>query len=127
MAKNKQSSTVNILFVGNSFTQRNDLPGLLAAMAKERDVSLQHELITQGGALLRAHWNGGRAAEAITAGGYDYVVLQEQSTLPVKNAVRMAANVRLFNDQAVRIRNSALHDVGKATRTRFSANYHGRL
>ena len=96
MAKKKQSSEVNILFVGNSFTQRNDLPGLLAEMAAERDVSVQHKLITQGGASLRTHWNAGRAAQAITAGGYDYVVLQEQSTLPVKNAQRMAENVRLF-------------------------------
>ena len=31
-------------------------------------------------------------------GGYDYVVLQEQSTLPVKNANRMAENVRLFDE-----------------------------
>jgi hypothetical protein len=30
-------------------------------------------------------------------GDYDYVVLQEQSTLPVKNAKRMTENVRLFD------------------------------
>src|SRR5205814_7819687 len=28
---------------------------------------------------------------------YDYVVLQEQSTLPIKNATRMHENVRLFH------------------------------
>jgi hypothetical protein len=31
------------------------------------------------------------------AGRYSHVVLQEQSTLPVKNAARMAENVRLFD------------------------------
>jgi hypothetical protein len=87
---------INILFIGNSFTQRNNLPGLLAEMAAAREVCVKHELISAGGASLRTHWNAGRAAKAIATGGYDYVVLQEQSTLPVKNAQRMAENVRLF-------------------------------
>jgi hypothetical protein len=47
------------------------------------------------------HWNKGEAREAIETGGYDAVVLQEQSTLPVKNAGRMQENVRLF-DEAIR-------------------------
>ena len=98
MTKIKQSAAINILFIGNSFTQRNDLPGLLAEMAAEREVRVQHKLISAGGASLRTHWNAGRAAKAITTGGYDYVVLQEQSTLPVKNAKRMAENVRLFDE-----------------------------
>lgn len=98
MAKKKSPPEVNILFIGNSFTQRNDLPELLAGMAAEREVSVQHKIISQGGASLRTHWNAGRAAKAISAGGYDYVVLQEQSTLPVKNAQRMAENIRLFDE-----------------------------
>jgi hypothetical protein len=101
MTKTKKTDAIKILFIGNSFTQRNDLPGLIAAMAAEREVCIQHELISAGGASLRNHWNAGRAAKAIASGGYDYVVLQEQSTLPVKNAKRMAENVRLF-DEAIK-------------------------
>jgi hypothetical protein len=89
-------STTRILFIGNSFTQRNDLPGLLAELAAARGITLEHELISQGGASLRRHWNAGRAQQAIAEGGFNFVVLQEQSTLPVKNAARMAENVRLF-------------------------------
>lgn len=96
MAKKKKS--FSILFIGNSFTQRNDLPGMLAAMAAERGIAVSHDLVSAGGASLRMHWNAGRAAEAIRQGGYDYVVLQEQSTLPVKNAQRMAENMRLFDE-----------------------------
>jgi hypothetical protein len=92
------AAAITILFIGNSFTQRNDLPGLLAEMAAERKVRIRHELISVGGASLRTHWNAGRAAKAIATCGYDYVVLQEQSTLPVKNAQRMAENVHLFAD-----------------------------
>lgn len=96
MAK-KKSTSIKILFIGNSFTQRNNLPGLLAELALARDLKLEHELISAGGASLRAHWNAGLAAKAIGGGGFDYVVLQEQSTLPVKNAGRMAENILLFD------------------------------
>jgi hypothetical protein len=38
-------AAINILFIGNSFTQRNDLPGMLAKMAAERKASILHQLI----------------------------------------------------------------------------------
>jgi hypothetical protein len=97
MAKPRRSKSINVLFVGNSFTQRNNLPGLLAELAAARGMRIDHELISAGGASLRTHWNAGRARQLIASGGYDYVVLQEQSTLPVKNAARFAENVRLFD------------------------------
>ena len=98
MKRTQRSAATKILFIGNSFTQRNNLPELLAAMAAERDVPIQHKLISAGGASLRTHWNPGHAAKEIATGKYSYVVLQEQSTLPVKNALRMAENVRLFDE-----------------------------
>lgn len=97
MARTKRAP-MKMLFIGNSFTQRNNVPGLLAELAASRDLCVKHELISAGGASLRNHWNAGRAARAIETGGYDYVVLQEQSTLPLKNAKRMAENVRLFDE-----------------------------
>ena len=101
MAKKSKSRSVKMLFIGNSFTQRHNLPGLLSELASARNIQIEHELISVGGASLRTHWNAGRAAKAIAPGGYDYVVLQEQSTLPVKNAARMAENIRLF-DEAIK-------------------------
>jgi hypothetical protein len=62
---------------------------------------MEHRLISAGGASLRAHWNAGKAANAIKDGQYDHVVLQEQSTLPIKNPKRMHENVRLF-DEAIK-------------------------
>jgi len=97
MAKRRQPHSLKMLFIGNSFTQRNNLPGLFSELAAARDWHVKYDTIVAGGASLRAHWNSGRAAQAIADGGYDYVVLQEQSTLPVKNARRMTENVRLFN------------------------------
>lgn len=95
--KGRGRGPLKVLFIGNSFTVRNDLPGLITRLAESRGKSLEHRLIHAGGASLRAHWNAGEAARAIRDGGYDAVVLQEQSTLPVKNATRMHENVRLFD------------------------------
>ncbi len=88
---------MKILFIGNSFTARNDVPALIAALAEVRGERLDHELISAGGASLRMHWNKGEAQKAIARTRYDYVVLQEQSTLPVKNVTRMHENIRLFD------------------------------
>lgn len=89
---------MKVLFIGNSFTARNDLPVMIERLAASRGRAVKHQLIQAGGASLRAHWNAGTAANAISDGGFDAVVLQEQSTLPIKNAARMHENVRLFDD-----------------------------
>ena len=70
---------------------------MVAGLAAAAGGRLDHRLISVGGASLRTHWNKGEAAAAIRDGRHDYVVLQEQSTLPVKNAARMHENVRLFD------------------------------
>ena len=101
MAGRDQRPPLKALFIGNSFTARNDLPGLVAQLAAARGRRLEHRLISAGGASLRTHWNSGVALEAIQGGQYDHVVLQEQSTLPIKNARRMHENVRLF-DEAIK-------------------------
>jgi len=44
---------------------------------------------------LRRHWNAG-AADTISDGKWDYVLFQEQSTLPIKNGKRFHENVREF-------------------------------
>lgn len=100
-AKTRYVPPRKLLFIGNSFTARNDLPGLIAQLAAASGKRIEHDLISAGGASLRTHWNAGRAAAAIREGRFDCVVLQEQSTLPIKNANRMHENVRLF-DEAIR-------------------------
>ena len=87
---------MDVLFIGNSFTARNDVPGIVASLAGAHGERVEPQLISAGGASLRAHWNRGDAPAAITRTPRDWVVLQEQSTLPVKNAKRMHENVRLF-------------------------------
>ena len=96
-----QPPVTRILFIGNSFTARNNVPGLLSQLAEARGRRCECRLIAAGGASLRMHWNKGAAQEEMRRVRYDYVVLQEQSTLPIKNPKRMHENIRLF-DHAIK-------------------------
>jgi hypothetical protein len=99
MAKRvRANASLKVLFIGNSFTARNDLPALVSRLAAARGKGMEHRLISAGGASLRTHWNAGEALRSIQEGRYERVVLQEQSTLPVKNPKRMHENVRLFDE-----------------------------
>ena len=93
-------ATLRVLFIGNSFTQRNDLPGLVGYLlaAGTPPCELVAERVIANGASLRQHWNAGTACRLIREGPWDAVVLQEQSTLPLKNRQRYHENVRLFHD-----------------------------
>jgi hypothetical protein len=117
----------SLLFIGNSFTARNDLPGLIVRMAAARGKTLQHRLVSAGGASLRTHWNAGHALKAIEGGGYDAVVLQEQSTLPVKNAARMHENVRLFGTGIAATGARTVLYMTWARRARVLAGHYGRV
>lgn len=99
--KTNQESNRRILYIGNSFTARNGLPDLIAQLAAAHGKAIEHRRISSGGASLRRHWNAGEALNAIQTGHFDHVVLQEQSTLPIKNSKRMHESVRLF-DTAIR-------------------------
>jgi hypothetical protein len=72
--------TSHILFVGNSFTFSNGgIDQQLAALAPGTEV----ERVAVGGATLASHVQAGDAAAAIVRGGWDAVVLQDQSQTPV--------------------------------------------
>jgi hypothetical protein len=97
---NTGATPVRILFIGNSFTARNDLPFLLTTIAAQAQPTraVESQAILANGASLRQHWNAGTATETIRRHKWNYVVLQEQSTLPIKNASRFHENVRLFHE-----------------------------
>lgn len=72
-----------ILFVGNSLTYQNDLPGMVSMLAR----SVGRKLVCESVALpdygLEDHWQSGDARKAIAGGGWDIVVLQQgPSALP---------------------------------------------
>jgi hypothetical protein len=104
MPANPDTPLSRILFIGNSYTSRNQLPRLLAdlAAAAEHPRRVEFDLIFAGGASLKRHWNAGIAQQKLANLSWNYVVLQEQSTLPLKNPVRYHENVRLFAPEIAR-------------------------
>lgn len=74
-------TTKRVFFIGNSYTQVNDLPNLIKNVAESTGDILDHHSETPGGATLQSHVNSTVTA-TLTQGNWDYVVLQEQSQLP---------------------------------------------
>ncbi len=77
--------SLKILFIGNSLTYYNDLPGTLAAVARTAGDTLAVESVTGPGYALLDHLQGkSDAVAAVKRGGWDFVVLQQgPSTLAV--------------------------------------------
>lgn len=72
-----------LLFIGNSLTYENDLPGMVCQLAR----SVGRPLVCDSVALpdygLEQHWQSGRARALIASGRWDIVVLQQgPSALP---------------------------------------------
>jgi hypothetical protein len=80
---------LRVLFIGNSLTQVNDLPGLVSDIARlAGGPRITAEAVDFGGASLEDHWNRTEAREAIERGGWDVVVLQQgPSALPASRVL----------------------------------------
>jgi hypothetical protein len=117
--------TLRVLFVGNSLTATNDLPGRVAALAAAAGRTLEYREVTFGGFSLEDHWNQGDARTAIASGRWDLVVMQQgPSALPESQiylrdwAVRFADEARAAGTRPALLtvwpesyRQSALSDV----------------
>lgn len=77
--------SLNVLFIGNSLTYVNDLPGTLQAIALTEGVAVRVETVARPNYALIDHLTlSGDAEAAIRRGGWDYVVLQQgPTTLPI--------------------------------------------
>ena len=87
----KGQIALKILFIGNSYTYYNDIPEIFAALARENGLAAEVVSVTKGGRKLYenldpADENGQRIREACREGGWDVLVLQEQSVLPLKDS-----------------------------------------
>jgi hypothetical protein len=78
-------SPLRVLFLGNSYTYVNDLPGRVQQLADARGElrPLAPRMIAAGGATLQDHWHNQQVHHALQHEPWDYVVLQEQSLRPL--------------------------------------------
>lgn len=93
--------TLNILFVGNSYTYFNNLPQLVSIISDSTKTKLVTKKSTIGGAHLSEHWLGERGLktkEMIKNGEFDIVVLQEYSMGAIDEPENTKKYLNLFSD-----------------------------
>ena len=77
---------LNVLFIGNSYTAVNNLPGMLVEVAKSTNDIINTASNTPGGCTFQLHTTN-NSVDMIAKGNWNYVVLQEQSQLPALDSV----------------------------------------
>jgi hypothetical protein len=78
------TDAVRVLFVGNSLTYTNDLPGMLERLAAAGGVvEIDTRDVSQPNYALEDHWNTPESRAALDRGDWDVVILQQgPSSLP---------------------------------------------
>ena len=76
-----QGESKRVLFIGNSYTEVNNLPQLVQRVAESAGDVIEYQSNTPGGCTFQQHCNN-HSMDLIRQGGWDVVVLQEQSQLP---------------------------------------------
>lgn len=71
-----------VLFIGNSYTYVNDLPGMFDALATSLGEDVVTAMSAPGGYTFNLHTQNSTTTGALAQGDWDFVVLQEQSQLP---------------------------------------------
>ena len=93
---------VRLLFVGNSLTFFNNLPGTIQRLVAATDAAVPLvDSVVRGGATLLGHLRAGEAVARLRRGDSDWVVLQEQSTRPIDSPALFGMAARAL-DREVR-------------------------
>jgi PKD repeat protein len=73
---------LRVLFIGNSYTYVNNMPQIVADIAKSTGDTLEWDMAATGGYGFSDHFTDAPTISKIMAGGWDYVTLQGQSAEP---------------------------------------------
>jgi hypothetical protein len=90
---------MRILFIGNSHTYLHKMPWILKALAAAHgDVRpVEPDQCTGNGVSLGWHWRSPDRRSRISAGGWDFVVLQERSGGTIENPEAFFRHARLLD------------------------------
>lgn len=77
-----QAVCTRVLFVGNSYTYVNDLPSVVAALARAGGHPIETGMAAEGGLTLADHVASSATQARLSSASWDIVVLQEQSQIP---------------------------------------------
>jgi hypothetical protein len=67
----------SVLFIGNSLTATNNLPGLVRAEGERKGVYVRTKAVAIPNSALEDHWFDGTALELIRSEHFDFVVVQQ--------------------------------------------------
>jgi hypothetical protein len=98
LAADPQPRVVRILFVGNSLTDSNDLPQMVAGIGAAAGVEIVTEMVPIPNFALEDHLSDGRAVAALQRQKWDYVVLQQGPSALDESRVSLIRNTRRFAD-----------------------------
>lgn len=90
-----------VLFIGNSYVYSNDLPALLTQLAASLGETVITAQSTPGGHTFNLHTQNTATQALLAQGGWDFVVLQEQSQLPSFPLAQVEAECFPFAAQLV--------------------------
>ncbi|NVB43017.1 hypothetical protein G6O69_34665 [Pseudenhygromyxa sp. WMMC2535] len=76
---------IDVLFIGNSYTNMHDLPALVEALGEQAGVPLHAEKLAVGGKNFEYHLARSKTAAVLEEGDWDVVVLQSHSLDPLRN------------------------------------------
>jgi len=88
-----QTNTIKVLFLGNSYTSVNNLPQMIANVAKSTGDTIVFDSNTPGGCTLMQHSTNPTSLAKIASENWDFVVLQEQSQYPSFPIAQVEAEV----------------------------------
>lgn len=94
MAQTQDS--LRVLWVGNSYTYYHDLPGTVREIAASQGVKLSCARMLKGGERFSGHLKNQALLDTLARGGWDYVILQEQSSSPAMPTAQVAREVYPF-------------------------------
>jgi hypothetical protein len=77
-----EAKSFKVLFIGNSYTDVNNLPEVVKQIAASLNDTLVYQKSTPGSYTFQDHSTDATTLGLIAQGGWDYVVLQEQSQYP---------------------------------------------
>jgi hypothetical protein len=80
-----------VLFIGNSFTQANDLPGTFAQLASSGGHKVDAQMAATGGWTLTQHATSPDTLKKVQSAKWNFIVLQEQSQIPSVEPSRNAS------------------------------------
>ena len=76
------AQSLEVLFIGNSYTYANNMPQMVSEIALSFGDSLIYETSTPGGATFNIHSTNISTLNKISQKPWDYIVLQAQSQEP---------------------------------------------